>query len=74
MICITKKENEKLPICGKFIYNAGFISLDRSDAHQAVKTIKKAADFIANDWGKDVYKRQACTTTSSFNFYKTCCF
>ena len=51
MICITKKENEKLPICGKFIYNAGFISLDRSDAHQAVKAIKKAADFIANDWG-----------------------
>lgn len=36
-----KKENEKLPICGKFIYNAGFISLDRSDAHQAVKAIKK---------------------------------
>ena len=51
MICITKKENEKLPICGKFIYNAGFMSLDRSDAHQAVNAIKKAADFIANDWG-----------------------
>ncbi|MBS5853221.1 MAG: lysophospholipid acyltransferase family protein [Bacilli bacterium] len=50
MICITKKENEKLPICGKFIYNAGFISLDRSDAHQAVKAIKKATDFITNDW------------------------
>ncbi len=49
MICITKKENETVPIVGKFIHNAGFIALDRQDAHQAIKAIKKASEFIANN-------------------------
>ncbi|MCM1130572.1 MAG: 1-acyl-sn-glycerol-3-phosphate acyltransferase [Roseburia sp.] len=49
LICVTKKENLKIPICGPFIHRAGFISLDREDAHSGVQMVRKAADFIARD-------------------------
>ncbi len=47
---ITKMENEKIPICGPFIHNAGFIALDRSNARKAITAIKKANSFIENKW------------------------
>ena len=50
LTCISKMENLRIPICGPFIYNAGFIALDRSSAQKAVKSIQKAASFIENDW------------------------
>lgn len=50
LICVTKMENENIPICGPFIHKAGFIALDRTNAHKAVKAIKQASDYIINDW------------------------
>ena len=47
---ITKIENEKIPICGPFIHEAGFIALDRSNARKAVSAIKKANSYIENNW------------------------
>nr|MDE5714777.1 1-acyl-sn-glycerol-3-phosphate acyltransferase [Anaeroplasmataceae bacterium] len=44
--CVTKMENERIPICGPFIHHAGYISLDRSNAFHAVKSIQKAAEYI----------------------------
>lgn len=46
LICITKKENLKIPICGSFIHKAGFIDLDREDNHSAVYSIRKAVEFM----------------------------
>ena len=49
LMCISKMENLRIPICGPFIYNAGFIPLDRSNAQKAVKCIQRAASYIEND-------------------------
>lgn len=43
---ITKKENSKLPIVGKYMVKLGCLFLDREDTRAAVKTINKAADMI----------------------------
>lgn len=49
LVCVTKKENLKIPLCGPFIHHAGFISLDREDAHSGVQMVRKATDFITRD-------------------------
>ena len=47
--CVTKIENERIPICGPFIHNAGFIPLDRTSPQKAVKCIQRAANCISSD-------------------------
>lgn len=49
LICVTKKENLRIPICGPFIHHAGFISLDREDAHSGVQMVRKATNFITRN-------------------------
>lgn len=49
LMCITKKENISIPICGAFIHKAGFISLDRNNFHSSVKSISKAIEYIQKD-------------------------
>jgi len=49
--CITKPENKKIPIVGKFINKAGFISINRSNDAEGMKSILKAISYIENDYG-----------------------
>ena len=50
IVCVSKKENIKYPICGTFIYKAGYIFLDREDNHAAIHSIRKATEYLANGW------------------------
>lgn len=49
IMCITKIENEKIPVAGPFIHTAGYVPLDRSSAKSAIAVIRKGANYIAND-------------------------
>ncbi len=49
LICVTKVENLKIPICGSFIHKAGFIALDRNDAHSGIQMVRKASSYIEKD-------------------------
>ncbi|MDE6241481.1 MAG: 1-acyl-sn-glycerol-3-phosphate acyltransferase [Anaeroplasmataceae bacterium] len=49
LICVTKIENLKIPICGAFIHKAGFIALDRNDAHSGIQMVRKASTYIEKD-------------------------
>ncbi len=46
IIFITKPQNENIPIAGAFIHKAGFITLDRDNDFNALKSILKATKFI----------------------------
>ena len=46
LICVTKPENENIPICGPFIHKAGFIAVDRENNKNGLKAIIKAISFI----------------------------
>lgn len=45
---ILKKELMKVPILGRAMKSAGYISLDREDSRKAVASMNKAADRIRN--------------------------
>lgn len=49
VLCVTKEENEKIPICGAFIHRAGFIPLNRNNAFQAVRSIQQASEYIKQE-------------------------
>lgn len=48
LICITKFENLKIPVFGKIMYKAGFISIDRDNDFEAIKSISKASKILKN--------------------------
>lgn len=48
---ISKKENIKLPLIGRYLIAVGCLSLDREDARAAVKTINTAAEVIKSGKG-----------------------
>lgn len=45
---VSKPENLRIPIVGPFIHQCCFLSIDRENARNAVKTINEAADYIKN--------------------------
>lgn len=49
LICVTKIENLNIPICGAFIQRAGFIPLDRTDAHSGVQMLRKSTSYLQAD-------------------------
>ncbi|MCH5180060.1 MAG: 1-acyl-sn-glycerol-3-phosphate acyltransferase [Erysipelotrichales bacterium] len=49
IIFITKPENENIPIAGAFIHKAGFITIDRDNDFNAIKSILKGAKYIEDD-------------------------
>lgn len=49
--CITKPENKKIPIVGSYINKAGFISIDRSNDAEGMKSIIKAIDYLDKEYG-----------------------
>ena len=46
---ITKPENMKIPVIGKFAHRICCLPIDRVNARNAVKTINAAADYLKND-------------------------
>ena len=46
---ITKPENMKIPVIGKFAHRICALPIDRENPRNAVKTINAAADYIKND-------------------------
>ena len=49
MVAVTKPENIKVPIYGKYMHNMGFISMPKENSVESVKAIIKASNFIKND-------------------------
>ena len=46
---ISKISNMKIPVIGKLIHLWCFMSIDRDNARNAIKTIQRASDYIKND-------------------------
>lgn len=46
---ITKPQNEKIPIAGAFIHKAGFITIDRDNDFNAIKSILNGMDYLKKD-------------------------
>lgn len=49
LIFISKPENFKIPIAGRFILRCGYLAIDRQNPRNALKAIHKAADMIKTD-------------------------
>lgn len=49
LIHVSKPENFKIPIAGPFIKRSGFLSVDRENSKNALKTILNAIKYISND-------------------------
>lgn len=50
---ISKESNFKIPIVGRFIYHAGFLSIDRNNGVRALRTLHVAADRM-KETGVDI--------------------
>ena len=46
---ISKPENFKIPLVGRFIQSCNFLPIDRDNARNAMRTINTAVDLIKND-------------------------
>jgi 1-acyl-sn-glycerol-3-phosphate acyltransferase len=46
LLCITKPENMKIFVCGKFLHNAGYLPIDRQNDFNAIKTIIQATKIV----------------------------
>lgn len=49
IICITKPENEKIPIMGAFIHKTGYITIDRENNFNALSSILKGVRYLKSD-------------------------
>lgn len=49
LVHISKPSNFKIPIAGPFIKRCGFLSIDRENSKNALKTIIKAINYIKDD-------------------------
>lgn len=49
IIFITKPQNENIPIAGPFIHKAGFITIDRDNDFNAIKSIIKGSKYIEDN-------------------------
>ena len=46
---ISKASNFKIPVAGDYVRNAGFLSIDRENPMNAMRTLKKAADMMKKE-------------------------
>ena len=46
---VSKPSNFKIPIAGPYTHNAGFLAIDRQNAMKAMRTIKRAAEFVVSE-------------------------
>ena len=49
MIFISKESNFKIPIVGRFIRHTGFLAIDRENPMRAMRTLKRAAEYVKAD-------------------------
>lgn len=49
MIFISKESNFKIPIVGRFIRHTGFLAIDRENPMRAMRTLKRAAEYMKTD-------------------------
>ena len=49
IVCISKPENEEIPVCGEFMHESGFLTINREDPRKALPVINKAAQWIRDD-------------------------
>lgn len=64
IICITKPENEKIPIMGAFIHKTGYITIDRKNNFNALSSILKGVIYLKNDLA-DMYVAPEGTRSKS---------
>lgn len=48
VVMISKPENEKIPVVGKYMHYAGFLTIDRRSAKNALGTVGKSAEWVKN--------------------------
>ncbi len=46
---VSKPENFKIPLAGRFVHNCNFLPIDRDNARNAMRTINTAAELIKAD-------------------------
>ncbi|MBQ7365286.1 MAG: 1-acyl-sn-glycerol-3-phosphate acyltransferase [Clostridia bacterium] len=46
LVMISKPENEKIPVAGKYMHMAGFLTIDRKSPMKARSTVEKSAEWI----------------------------
>lgn len=46
---VSKPENFRIPILGKFVHNCNYLPIDRENARNAMRTINDAAELIKDD-------------------------
>ena len=51
LVCVSKPQNLRIPVGGKFIRYTGFIPVDRENPREAITAIKKACKVITNKYG-----------------------
>lgn len=64
IICITKPENEKIPIMGAFIHKTGYIPIDRKNNFNALSSILKGVRYLKSDLA-DMYVAPEGTRSKS---------
>lgn len=74
-VFISKPSNFKIPIVGRYIHGAGFVSIDRENGVRAVRTLHNAADTMKNT-GVDVvlYPEGTRSKTGKLLRFKTGAF
>lgn len=75
LVYISKESNFKLPLVGRFIYNAGFIAIDRENGMRAVRTLHTAAETMKST-GVDIgiYPEGTRSKTGKLLRFKTGAF
>lgn len=49
MIQISKPENENIPLAGEYMHRVCFLTIDRENPRNAIKTVGRAANFISEN-------------------------
>lgn len=50
LVYVSKAGNYRIPIAGRVMHKCGYMSLDRENNREALKTIKQATDYINRDY------------------------
>ena len=48
IVMISKPENEKIPVVGKYMHMSGYLTINRTSPIKAKKTVDKSAEWIKN--------------------------
>lgn len=54
-VMVSKPENFNIPIAGAVVHEMGYLSLNRSDVREAVKTIDKASAYLQEGYNMVIY-------------------